>query len=59
VNILHEGLTGAGKLRVNDVEGEEATARKLVLVERPLNRQSRKAKNRVQELEVKETCYVE
>ena len=59
VNILREGLTGAGKLRVNDVEGAEATVRKRILVERPVNRQGHEAKNRAHEREVKETCYVE
>ena len=44
-NILVEGLkTGAGKLRVNDVEGAEAKVEKSAQVERSLNRQGRKAK---------------
>ena len=56
-NILQEGLTGAGKLRVNDAEGAETEPQGRV--ERPLNRQGRKAKNCAYEREVKETCHVE
>ena len=58
-NILHEGLTGEGKLRVNDAEGAEANQAQACQVERPKNRQGHEAENRPKEDEVKEACYVE
>ena len=54
-NILFEGLTGAGKLRVNGVEGVETKVGKPIQVERSMKRQGHEAKNRAQEREVKET----